>query len=88
MYKGVGKQIVVIKNPESKIFEEAIFIIKDNTNTIETDFLNECERIIKGGNSFKTIKNTYNKNKISNFLLYTGLILNTLSILIILIAVM
>ncbi len=50
MIKGVGKQIVIIKNPDSKIFEEAIFILKDGAKVHEPDLLNECKRIIKNTN--------------------------------------
>ena len=47
MFKGIGKQVVVLKNPDSKIFEEAIFIIKDGTKVSRPDMITECERIIK-----------------------------------------
>lgn len=47
MIRGVGKHIVVINNPKSEYFEQAIFIIKDGLTSNETDILAECEKIIK-----------------------------------------
>lgn len=46
MFKSIGKQVVILKNPKSKIFEEAIFVIKDGICHPQTDMLEECERII------------------------------------------
>ncbi len=46
MFKSIGKQVVILKNPESKIFEEAIFVIKDGIHRPQRDMLEECERII------------------------------------------
>lgn len=46
MLKSIGKQVVIVKNPKSKIFEEAIFVIKDGINHSENDILQECEKII------------------------------------------
>ena len=56
MFKGIGKQVVILKNTDSKIFEEAIFIVRDGTKAGNADILTECERIIKnyscGNNAF------------------------------------
>lgn len=76
MLKGVGKQIVVIKNPKSKMFEEAIFIIKDGTTTAKTDMLEECEKIIR---SSTIDSKRYRKNK-----LYTSLLILTISLIVLL----
>ncbi len=51
MFKGIGKQVVVLKNTDSKIFEEAIFIIRDGKKTNRDDMISECERIIREGSS-------------------------------------
>ena len=37
MIKGIGKRVVVVKSPDPKIFEEAIFIIRE-------DFFNRSEK--------------------------------------------
>lgn len=47
MFKGVGRQVVVLKSTDSQIFEEAIFIIKDGAKVSKPDMLSECERIIR-----------------------------------------
>ena len=47
MFKGVGRQVVVLRNTDSQIFEEAIFIIKDGAKVSKPDMLTECERIIR-----------------------------------------
>ena len=61
MVKGVARRVVVVKAPESPLFEQAIFILRDNVsqNTSEvqkyfsknreTDIVTEAQRII---NSF------------------------------------
>ena len=59
MFKSIGKQVVILKNPESKIFEEAIFIVKDGIHHPQRDMLEECERIINE----QSLK--YNKKKVS-----------------------
>lgn len=63
MLKGIGKQVVIIKNPNSKLFEEAIFIIKDGAYTAESsNLLTECERIIRLGNKYnESIKKKRNR---------------------------
>lgn len=47
MFRGIGRQVIIIKNIDSKIFEEAIFIIKSNNAAPKDDMLDECERIIR-----------------------------------------
>ena len=37
MIKGIGKRVVVVKSPDPRIFEEAIFIIRE-------DFFNRSEK--------------------------------------------
>lgn len=83
MIKGVGKQIVVIKNPKSEYFEQAIFIIKDGLNGTQTDMLEECERIIKNSSkiSFKTskIKNRLTK---AGYLITLIIVITAITVLI------
>ena len=61
MIKGVGKQIVVIKNPKSEYFEQAIFIIKDGLTTNETDVLAECEKMIKSSSKLNIKSSKFKK---------------------------
>jgi len=59
MFKSIGKQVVILKNPESKFFDEAIFILKDGTKHTQKDLLEECERIInEHSRKFKKTKDS------------------------------
>ncbi len=47
MIKGIGKRVVVLTDPTSKIYEQAIFILKqDAPEHPDKDMLSEAERII------------------------------------------
>ena len=47
MIKGIGKRVVVLTDPTSKIYEQAIFILKqDSPAPCDRDMLAEAERII------------------------------------------
>ena len=46
MIKGVGKQIVLLHNTESEIFEQAIFILKSGGKVPYQNMVKECERMI------------------------------------------
>lgn len=66
MFKGVGRQVVVLRSTDSQIFEEAIFIIKDGAKVSKPDMLSECERIIRNnytGNPVYITKRKNAKNK-------------------------
>ena len=48
MIKGIGKKVVVLTDPNSKIYEQAIFILRQNADEppCDSDMLAEAERII------------------------------------------
>ena len=46
MIKGIGRQIILLNNTESEIFEQAIFILRANGKTTHGKVLKECERMI------------------------------------------
>jgi hypothetical protein len=49
LLKGVNKRVIIIKNPESEIFEEAYFIVKNKSifnQAKENDMVLEANRII------------------------------------------
>ena len=48
MIKGIGKRVVVLTDPTSKIYEQAIFILRQDTpdTPCDRDMLAEAERII------------------------------------------
>ena len=52
MIKGCQKKIIHLKNPDSRYFEEAYFILKETTGGItdEKEMIKEAERIAKCNN--------------------------------------
>ena len=46
MIKGIGKQVVLLNNTDSEIFEQAIFILRRNNKIPHNDLVKECERMI------------------------------------------
>jgi len=55
MVKGISKQVILVHGPDADIFEQAIFILKDNAAGITDDMLlKEAKRII---NSPKKCRN-------------------------------
>ena len=50
MVKGVSRQVIVVHAPEPKLFEQAIFILKDNMGEGVTDdlLLKEAQKAIQG----------------------------------------
>ncbi len=48
MIKGIGKRVVVLTDPGSKIYEQAIFILRQDApeSPCDKDMLTEAERII------------------------------------------
>ena len=47
MVKGISKQVIVVQSPDEKLFEQAIFIIKDNTAAVTDEMLlQEAKRLI------------------------------------------
>ena len=50
MVKGISRQVIVVEAPEPKIFEQAIFILKDDMGEGITDeaLLKEAQKAIQG----------------------------------------
>ncbi len=72
MFKGVGRQVVVLKSTDSQIFEEAIFIIKDGAKVSKPDMLSECERIIRNNYTGEPVS-VSKKKSIKNKALFIGI---------------
>ena len=52
MVKGISKQVIVVQSPEPKMFEQAIFILKDEAvekGITEEALLQEAQSIIRPG---------------------------------------
>ncbi len=50
MVKGISRQVIVVQSPEPKLFEQAIFILKDDMGEGITDeaLLKEAQKAISG----------------------------------------
>ena len=46
MLKGAQKRMIVVKTADSRIFEEAYFVVKTNYDCEELDVVAEAERIV------------------------------------------
>ncbi len=48
MVKGISRQVIVVHAPEPKLFEQAIFILKDGQQGVSDDvLLKEAKRLIR-----------------------------------------
>lgn len=51
MVKGISRQVIVVQTPEPKLFEQAIFILKENAEGVTDDaLLKEAQAAIRGYN--------------------------------------
>ncbi len=46
MIKGIGRQVVMLNNTDSEIFEQAIFVLRANGKVSHGNMVKECERMI------------------------------------------
>lgn len=73
MLKGAQKRMVVVKTQDSRIFEEAYFVIRTGTSASGDDMVGEANRIIDA--SFEKRRERTNKSRISaavSVLLFIG----------------
>ena len=62
MVKGISRQVIVVHSPDPKLFDQAIFILKDEAigqaGVTDEQLLKEAKRIISGtgqGRKHKTV---------------------------------
>ena len=49
MVKGISRQVIVVQAPDPKLFEQAIFILKEDAKSITDEMLlKEADRVIRG----------------------------------------
>ena len=57
MVKGISRQVIVVHSPDQKLFEQAIFIIKENAmgeaGVTDEALLKEADRLLKSGSGKK-----------------------------------
>jgi len=47
MVKGISRQVIVLQSPQTTLFEQAIFILKDGTPAVtDAQLLKEADRLI------------------------------------------
>ena len=47
MVKGISRQVILVHSPETQLFEQAIFILKDNPEDVTDEMLlKEAKRIL------------------------------------------
>lgn len=60
MVKGVSRQVIVVQSPDRKLFEQAIFILKDSVveqgGVTDEMLLKEAKHLISGPNPVKKRK--------------------------------
>jgi len=52
MVKGTSRQVILVQGPEEKLFEQAIFILKDEAvaqGVTEEALLKEAKAVLRGG---------------------------------------
>lgn len=52
MVKGISRQVIVVASPDEKLFEQAIFILKDSAlgeGVTQEKLMQEAKRAIRGG---------------------------------------
>ena len=60
MVKGVSRQVIVVQSPDKKLFEQAIFILKEDAHGItDEELMKEANRAIRNPKSQKKRKLRY-----------------------------
>lgn len=50
MVKGISRQVIVVQGPDPKLFEQAIFILRDDAPAVTDEaLLKEAESLVKAG---------------------------------------
>ena len=54
MVKGISRQVILVHGPDTEMFEQAIFILKENTGEVTDEMLlKEAKRIINNSGKMK-----------------------------------
>lgn len=57
MVKGISRQVIVVQSPDPKLFEQAIFILKEGAveagGVTDQQLLSEANRLIRSGRAEK-----------------------------------
>ena len=48
MVKGISRQVILVQSPDPKLFDQAIFILKDNVEDVTDErLLKEADRLLR-----------------------------------------
>lgn len=54
MVKGISRQVIVVHGPEEKLFEQAIFILRENAHEVtDEQLLQEANRALRSASGSK-----------------------------------
>lgn len=60
MVKGISKQVIVVQSPDPKLFEQAIFILREDAEGVSDEaLLKEANQAIRGPLKEKKIRKLY-----------------------------
>ena len=61
MVKGISRQIILVDTPDPKLFEQAIFILKDNVGEgiTEEQLMKQARQVIRGSDSIERRRHIY-----------------------------
>lgn len=62
MVKGISRQVIVVQSPEPKMFEQAIFILKDDAlgeGITDDALLKEAQQAIRGSDNLSRKRHIY-----------------------------
>ena len=66
MVKGISRQVIVVQSPEPKLFEQAIFILRDGQKEVTDEaLLKEAKQLMRNHNNYK-------QSHFSTGMLYAG----------------
>ena len=61
MVKGISKQVIVVQSPDPKLFEQAIFILKEDIRGVtDEELLKQAHKAIRGPLGEKRKRKVYN----------------------------
>ena len=60
MVKGISRQVIVVRNPDPKLFEQAIFILREDAkNVTQEQLLKEARLVARGSERDRTKRKPY-----------------------------
>lgn len=67
--RGYRKNLVIVKNIDGDIFDEALFLLRDNAVCGEDEIIKEADRIIASSRDIRALKNAKTRFSLPEFLI-------------------